>query len=74
MQFGGISRLHFDIRAIDTDRSGTLSAQELMRASLALGCTISQDQLAEMVRKADHSSDGEICYEEFCAWVFDTNG
>merc|ERR1719161_800174 len=71
---GGASQ--FDVRpatlseifdAIDTDRSGTLSAQELMRASLALGCTISQDQLAEMVRKADHSGDGEICYEEFCA-------
>jgi len=49
----------------DKDGSGTISAEEVMTVMLALGEDISDTDVFDMIREADTSGNGEVCYQDF---------
>jgi len=58
-----------DIRKVfnlfDDDKSGKISHHNLKRVAKELGETMTDDELLEMIDRADTDRDGEINFEEF---------
>ncbi|SAL95802.1 hypothetical protein [Absidia glauca] len=50
---------------LDTDKDGLITSQDLERAIVEFGETVTPDELKEMVLSADVDGDGMINYEEF---------
>ncbi|ORZ16602.1 hypothetical protein BCR42DRAFT_415423 [Absidia repens] len=50
---------------LDTDNDGLITSQDLERAIVEFGETVTPDELKEMVLSADVDGDGMINYEEF---------
>lgn len=51
----------------DDDRTGTITLKNLKRVARELGETMSEDELREMLERADSNGDGEISFEDFYA-------
>ncbi|KFH03569.1 putative centrin [Toxoplasma gondii MAS] len=51
----------------DDDRTGTITLKNLKRVAKELGETMSEDELREMLERADSNGDGEISFEDFYA-------
>eukprot|EP01071_Lankesteria_metandrocarpae_P004080 Lankesteria_metandrocarpae@DN3357_c0_g1_i2.p1 len=49
----------------DDDKTGTISLRNLKRVAKELGETMSDDELREMIERADGNGDGEISFEDF---------
>lgn len=49
----------------DTERKGSISLKDLKRVSKELGETMSEDELREMLDRADSNGDGEISMDDF---------
>ena len=49
----------------DDDCTGKISFKNLKRVSRELGETMTDDELVEMIERADKDKDGEINFEEF---------
>jgi centrin-1 len=49
----------------DVDRKGTISFKDLKRVSKELGESMTDDELREMLERADSNGDGEISLEDF---------
>lgn len=49
----------------DDDKTGTISLKNLKRVAKELGETMSEEELREMVERADSNGDGEISFEDF---------
>lgn len=49
----------------DTDGNGTIDKEELYAAMKAMGETLTQDELDEMMAEADENGDGQVDFEEF---------
>ena len=54
--------------SFDKDKSGTIELNELKDVAAALGETLPQDQLNEIVKKLDTNGDGKISLDEFKFW------
>ncbi|KAI8335831.1 hypothetical protein BC941DRAFT_429510 [Chlamydoabsidia padenii] len=50
---------------LDADQDGLITSQDLERAIVEFGETVTPDELKEMVLSADVDGDGMINYEEF---------
>ena len=59
---GGIQKI---FNLFDTDRRGSVSFKDLKRVSKELGETMTDDELREMVERADSNGDGEISFDDF---------
>ena len=53
--------------AIDTDRSGTITVEELRDGLKQKGSLLPADELVAIMENADIDGDGKIDYEEFLA-------
>lgn len=53
----------------DDERTGFISIKNLRRVSQELGETISEDELQELITRADTDKDGLVSEEEFYAIV-----
>ena len=49
----------------DDDSTGKITLKNLKRVARELGETMSDDELLEMIERADKDKDGEINFEEF---------
>jgi len=49
----------------DDDKTGTISLKNLKRVSKELGETMSDEELREMIERADSNGDGQITQEDF---------
>merc|ERR1711874_70476 len=49
----------------DEDKTGTISLRNLKRVSKELGETMTDEELREMLERADGDGDGEISFEDF---------
>merc|ERR1719158_2798843 len=58
----GINKI-FDL--FDDDRTGTISIKNLRRVAKELGETMSEEELREMIERADSNGDGSINAEDF---------
>lgn len=65
-------RLVFDV--FDTDRSGSIDAQELRKAMKALGFKISKESIEEMIADLDADKSGSIEFDEFLEFVIARQG
>ncbi|SAM07355.1 hypothetical protein [Absidia glauca] len=50
---------------LDADKDGLITSQDLERAIVEFGETVTPDELKEMIMSADVDGDGMINYEEF---------
>merc|ERR1712217_463421 len=53
----------FDL--FDDDKTGTITLKNLKRVSKELGETMSEEELKEMIERADSNADGAITPEDF---------
>ncbi|XP_077987318.1 uncharacterized protein LOC144441926 [Glandiceps talaboti] len=53
----------------DKDGNGFISASELRHVMMNLGQSMSEDEVAEMIREADTDGDGQVNYEEFVSMM-----
>ncbi|EZG70002.1 centrin, caltractin [Gregarina niphandrodes] len=51
----------------DDDRTGSISFKNLKRVAQELGETMTDEELKEMIERADSNGDGEISFEDFYA-------
>jgi Ca2+-binding EF-hand superfamily protein len=49
----------------DTERKGSISLKDLKRVSKELGESMSDEELREMLERADSNGDGEISFDDF---------
>jgi centrin-1 len=49
----------------DKDRNGKISLKDLKTATIELGENLTDDELREMIKEADHDLDGEVGKDEF---------
>ncbi|KAH8740778.1 centrin [Cryptosporidium ryanae] len=49
----------------DDDKTGTITLKNLKRVAHELGETMTDDELREMIERADSNGDGEISFEDF---------
>ena len=49
----------------DVDKKGTVSFKDLKRVSKELGETMSDEEIREMIERADSNGDGEISFDDF---------
>lgn len=52
---------------VDTDRSGSISTNELHQLMHMLGMNLTVEEVVAMVTEIDENCDGEIQFEEFLA-------
>lgn len=57
--------IHKIFALFDDDRTGTLSFKNLKRVAKELGETMTDEELREMIERADSNGDGEISFEDF---------
>lgn len=67
MSEGEITRedLQDAFNEMDTDNSGFVEAKEIKAIAAKVGCKLSDDDLDQIIKKADESGDGKISFEEF---------
>ncbi|KAJ1653094.1 Calmodulin-2 [Dispira simplex] len=53
-------------KAIDADKSGSISRDELRAALKAMGKPYGEDQLDKLIKEVDANGDGQIDLREFC--------
>ena len=58
--------LQESFRVFDKNGDGYISTSELRQVMLTLGEKVSDDELAEMIRKADFNGDGRVDYGGTC--------
>merc|ERR1719436_1607379 len=58
----GINKI-FDL--FDDDKTGSISLKNLKRVSKELGETMTEEELREMIERADSNGDGQITPEDF---------
>merc|ERR1719331_1959150 len=58
----GISKI---FQLFDDDKTGHISLKNLKRVAKELGETMSEDELREMIERADSNGDGQITLEDF---------
>lgn len=51
----------------DDDKTGSITLKNLKRVAKELGESLSEEELREMVERADSNGDGEISFEDFYA-------
>lgn len=49
----------------DDDKTGTINIKNLKRVARELGETMTEEELREMIERADSNGDGEISFEDF---------
>ncbi|KAF8822643.1 centrin 2 [Cardiosporidium cionae] len=49
----------------DDDKTGTITLRNLKRVSRELGERMTEEELSEMIDRADSNADGEISFEDF---------
>ena len=49
----------------DEDKTGTITIKNLKRVAKELGETMTEEELREMIERADSNGDGEISFEDF---------
>jgi len=52
-------------RLFDDERTGALSIKNLKRVAKELGETMNDDELTEMIQRADTDNDGLVDFEDF---------
>ncbi len=60
-------KLQKTFEIFDRDGNGTISIKELEQIMDALGQSVTETQLQEIIAEIDLNSDGEISFEEFCS-------
>eukprot|EP01026_Neomeris_dumetosa_P039073 TRINITY_DN31_c9_g1_i8.p2 TRINITY_DN31_c9_g1~~TRINITY_DN31_c9_g1_i8.p2 ORF type:complete len:295 (-),score=58.44 TRINITY_DN31_c9_g1_i8:399-1283(-) len=68
-----IAGLKAMFQSIDTDKSGTITVQELREALRLKGASLPEDELQNIMQNADVDGDGVIEYEEFLAATMHIN-
>ncbi|CAL8097024.1 unnamed protein product [Calicophoron daubneyi] len=63
--FGYVQRWMQSFRQYDTDRSGSISAQELTMALTSFGFRLSPQFMNMMVRKFDRTRRGAVAFDDF---------
>ena len=56
-----------DAQALDTDKSGTVTVEELKEGLLKQGSPVTQNELQQLVESMDFDANGSIDYDEFLA-------
>ncbi|CDJ56170.1 caltractin, putative [Eimeria maxima] len=51
----------------DDDKTGSITLKNLKRVSRELGESLTEEELREMLERADSNGDGEISFEDFYA-------
>ena len=59
---GGVPKI---FNLFDVDRKGSVAFKDLKRVARELGETLSDEELREMIERADSNGDGEISFEDF---------
>lgn len=49
----------------DEDRTGKITFKNLKKVSTELGEPLNDDELMEMIARADNDKDGEVSFDEF---------
>ncbi|CAK9001125.1 unnamed protein product [Durusdinium trenchii] len=57
--------IHKIFNLFDDDKTGTISLKNLKRVSKELGETMTEEELKEMIERADSNGDGQITPEDF---------
>jgi centrin-1 len=52
-------------RLFDDDKSGTITIKNLRRVAKELGETMTDEELMEMIERADSNADGAVTPEDF---------
>ncbi len=55
------------MQALDTDKSGTVTLEELKEGLAKQGSEVTQRELQALVESMDFDANGSIDYDEFCA-------
>ena len=58
----------FDVAAV-----GSITASNLKKIARELGITVSEEELNEMIKRADVDGDGEVSEKEFTDFMMQTN-
>ena len=56
-------------RVIDTDKSGTITTDEMQRNLAVLGLDVDEDTSSLLVESIDRDRSGDIDVHEFTAWM-----
>ena len=62
-----IEHLREEFRKMDTDYTGTISAQELEEAIRSMGKDVTADEIDDIIKNVDYLENGRINYSEFLA-------
>jgi Ca2+-binding EF-hand superfamily protein len=60
-------RAAFD--AIDTNKDGYISVEDLMKMFANIGMSLSEEQIKHLIEAGDRNGNGAIDYEEFVAMM-----
>ena len=52
-------------KLFDLDRNGDIRLNDLKRVARELGEDISDEELSEIIQRADLDGDGKLCFEDF---------
>ena len=62
-----MERLRHQFQALDTNGDGHLNSAEIANACQALGLTVSQQAITDMIREADTNFNGLLQFDDFVA-------
>ena len=68
-QVGGTQAMRTAFRVIDTDKSGTITTDEMQRNLAVLGLDVDEDTSSLLVESIDRDRSGDIDVHEFTAWM-----
>lgn len=66
-----ISKLREVFRAMDLDKTGFISNEELEKGFKTIGMNLSKEELADLIKKIDNKNNGKIDYSEFLLAAMD---